>query len=1103
MGVVTSSMTRNHRDKPQDERSNKRTKHAEPNATTRSHYFARHPQPQLEKIEDEETLSPKHARRVVHDLTRENSRAISVDGSSVTSNSKTTVAATSGLAEFRNIHSQNTVKPGRRRRKHSSAKPTSSPIDLDDTDAVKHRYLPPPPQPSHAAASPDHLATDDGPEPTSITSDIIPQSKRQAQEYVQSAAKRYKIANGSQINSDDELSRPGTSAGRETGKKVPNFSKLISQSSRPQRGDIQPTLFKPVSKPVTNRRNVPPNEQPALELAVAGAVSGGHIYTADNPNDCIKLLVGTDAAEVLQDRGADSMSWLEIRLHTILDVKHSSSNGPIVVLRRSVVEYAGSPIALKFADDKHAIQFIKWLYDSQISLKETTPHILDNTYLHLMRLAKGHQEKTTEHVSTSPNNTHKTNLAGAQPLSSAKQHASVSLNSDSRAPLPRPQSRSSHRDPFMGSPRSPGPGHVPEPEPRPTKLKDRMQGVTRPKEETHIQVSDAEDGYVAGLTRTRGPETRRTRRSSPPSYRQRTPDTWTAQNPGWDKDWHRSLVYPPTGKNRATVDKDDIQRLDEGEFLNDNLISFYLRYLQIQLEKERPEILEKVYIFNTFFFEKLRSNRAKINYDGVKAWTARIDLLSYEYIVVPVNENAHWYLAIIYNAPRLLPQKLNAEASTKKESPNQQDPIIVEDNDPVLSVSDEPLTEQAPFAVPGDVQVSRSTRSRTVNGSGSALPNDETVTNAELPTRTNKRKSTGGNQKFSTDEPRIITLDSLGAAHSPTCKCLRDYLVEEAKHKKGIDITDLPGGMTARGIPEQDNYCDCGVFILGYMEHFLKDPDEAVRKLLHKENTQWHINAPGIRNKMRNLLFGFQHEQHVRLEEEKEKKRQRRATKGPVSSPQVAPSSPQVPQKEPETPQVKRGLKSPLTNGTNIAKQEEPRQTYTTSAYFEVAPPERPVSERSAQPQTPQRNEEPPLVRPLEEDSSNESKASSSGEVFHSARSSPINSIPRVLSELTTEKHVSRDGQTTPKQLSTPDFVNKLSVSPNDTGPLTTSSTVRKNSSPVDLTKEHHPSPPRDQSSQSVVYSGSFVMRSIEGDKFSPKGPHYDGIDRSIDLTAI
>ena len=45
----------------------------------------------------------------------------------------------------------------------------------------------------------------------------------------------------------------------------------------------------------------------------------------------------------------------------------------------------------------------------------------------------------------------------------------------------------------------------------------------------------------------------------------------------------RPLVYPATGKDRATVDFGDLERLDEDEWLNDNLIMFYLKYEQMNI----------------------------------------------------------------------------------------------------------------------------------------------------------------------------------------------------------------------------------------------------------------------------------------------------------------------------------------------------------------------------------------------------------------------------------------------------------------------------------------------------------------------------------------
>ncbi|CAF3467227.1 unnamed protein product [Fusarium graminearum] len=1038
-----------------DERSTKRIKKSGPESSCAgvSRYFT-NPRPSpLEAIDNDSEPSTKSSWQ--RHLTRESSYAETAGGSSVISSGNLTTAAGSGVAEYRSVQRRTSVKRSRRRRR-DPRKHTASPDGTDDdANAVAHRNLVPQHSPKHT--SPDCLSMsihddEDGPPPANISSDLPLQAKRPATEYIYGTPKRYKLHT---TDSEDELAKPGTSASREATTKLNSVTKIVSQSpySRTQRGDIKPTNF----KSAMGRRNSTRTGPKGDGLILAAAACGKFMYSAGKTDEPIKLYTDSDIARP-SHQGAQACPWLELSKRSILNAKHSNSQSPIIAIRRSTsTQVPSTNLVLKFRDLKDASVFISWLHGVE-HLDETSPTELESTF--------------------------------SKAIADTKQFGSKSKNSPVpispitfTANTPRPLSQSSHRDPFQGEPISP----------RRPKLKDRMNGLPLLQEEVKMKPEDIEDPFQE-LGRKRKPETRQTARSSPQTHREKSPVSWTAQNPGWDKDWHKSLVYPPTGKNRATVDKEDITRLDEGEFLNDNLISFYIRYLQVQLEKDKPELLEKVYIFNTFFFEKLRSNRAKNNYEGVKAWTARVDILSYDYIVVPVNENAHWYLAIIYNAPRLLPKEIKAETPKKDESSSLQDAIIIKDNDPAIGDAENVSVKKASPVVSLDLEVPRSTRSQAATGDGVVLLDDETVKNSEAPPKPSKRKSVGGNQKYSTDEPRIITLDSLGAAHTPTCKCLRDYLVEEAKDKKGIDITERPGGMTARGIPEQDNYCDCGVYVLGYMENFLRDPDEAVRRLLQKEPSQWVVKPQQIRANVRNLLFDFQKEQHLRLEKEKELKRQRRATKGPVSSPQVAPSSPQVPQRDPETPQAKKyGPKSTLANSTIRAPSEEPSHTSTTSSYFELASPEKPV-----QPQTPARNEDLSFAQPLRDGSSNDSKISSSGEIFHSARSSPVDTSQQVLPDLTTEVHSPRTDRNGTMVPSTPNFVQKLSESPEEVDPASTSSTVKRNSSPsVALTtRQKASSPGRDK--QSVFDEEPDIMKSIED--HSPRGTQF-GVERTIDLT--
>ncbi|KAI0024386.1 hypothetical protein F4780DRAFT_598648 [Xylariomycetidae sp. FL0641] len=400
--------------------------------------------------------------------------------------------------------------------------------------------------------------------------------------------------------------------------------------------------------------------------------------------------------------------------------------------------------------------------------------------------------------------------------------------------------------------------------------------------------------------------------------------TWTSLNPDWGKNWRTSLVFPNKGKSRATVDKDDIPRLDAGQFLNDNLVIFYLRYLQDRLEKERPDLASRIYFLNTFFYEKLKPTKTGhgINYDSVRAWTSKVDLFSKDFVIVPINEYAHWYVAIIYNAPKLIPSSASSEAAGTAEGQPTGNTITIADDADGASNGERPSLHHGAREVSlgsGSVKtgtlndvtrhLSRmsiknhedpasetkwTTDSSAENAGSGSKPVEHTNTihvvpdsddtrgeeeHTSLPGSSQDSKKPGkrqsaGARKRNLDQPKIITLDSLGSTHSPTCSYLKKYLVAELKDKKGIEI-DPPGalGMTAKGVPEQTNHCDCGLFVLGYVQEFLKDPDGFVRSLLqHDCDIPWNLDPSKLRNDMRQLIFSLQRE-HQEEEEEMAKRR--------------------------------------------------------------------------------------------------------------------------------------------------------------------------------------------------------------------------------------
>lgn len=132
-------------------------------------------------------------------------------------------------------------------------------------------------------------------------------------------------------------------------------------------------------------------------------------------------------------------------------------------------------------------------------------------------------------------------------------------------------------------------------------------------------------------------------------------------------------VWPPNGRTEINITAMDLWRFEEGQYLNDTLIEFGLKYLVAsadQLSRPLGFPAEDVHVFNSFFYKKI-SDRDKKGvhdkkamtpdtagiwpaYESVKKWTSKVDIFSKKYIIIPINECTHWYLAIIYNPGALL-----------------------------------------------------------------------------------------------------------------------------------------------------------------------------------------------------------------------------------------------------------------------------------------------------------------------------------------------------------------------------------------------------------------------------------------------------------------
>ncbi|KAG9088693.1 hypothetical protein FRC06_001909, partial [Ceratobasidium sp. 370] len=354
-----------------------------------------------------------------------------------------------------------------------------------------------------------------------------------------------------------------------------------------------------------------------------------------------------------------------------------------------------------------------------------------------------------------------------------------------------------------------------------------------------------------------GPSTRtRTRAAAAPlkDESQRTPPV---QAPLQDPD-EIMLVYPQSGTGAVNINRAELLRLEPGEFLNDTLIELGLKLWLNELRTTHPELVDQIHVFNSFFFKKLDSGRGRpCDYNSVKKWTSKIDLFKKRFIIVPINEHLHWYLAIICfpehvlraPAPQPPPQPTRKTRSsnagtTKNDEPRaspESDMLNAEQNSIVDVDAGSPM-EQGQMEVDSYLadrsqsMVLEDVEMATVPPEAGVNMNAKPAASAATPPildMTGDDLASEDQDNANAQKCWILIFDSLRGKHNRTVRILREYLQAEARERHGklVETKDstLSGGLVEDKhlpVPEQPNWCDCGVYLLHYVEAFVANPLE-------------------------------------------------------------------------------------------------------------------------------------------------------------------------------------------------------------------------------------------------------------------------------------
>ncbi|XP_012261070.2 uncharacterized protein LOC105688968 isoform X2 [Athalia rosae] len=303
------------------------------------------------------------------------------------------------------------------------------------------------------------------------------------------------------------------------------------------------------------------------------------------------------------------------------------------------------------------------------------------------------------------------------------------------------------------------------------------------------------------------------------------------------------MVYPPPpAKGGIAINTEDYACLGEDQFLNDVIIDFYLKYLTLEVLSEEDQ--NRTHVFSSYFYKRLTSPHAPAadtatplspaakRHARVQKWTKNVNIFEKDFIVIPINEHAHWFLAIIC-FPGFV-GKVRVAPTPTKES----------DVKKIVHKSKKAKELKLQAVTIGNTTITPVTATITLDPGDEGSERDEAEgDDDELEMDSDDDEETEDGDAASKKAPKppppnsalekierfpcILIFDSLaGASRSRVVATLRDYLSCEYLAKMGTEKVfskDTIKGACPK-VPQQTNFTDCGVYVLQYVESFFSDP---------------------------------------------------------------------------------------------------------------------------------------------------------------------------------------------------------------------------------------------------------------------------------------
>lgn len=220
-------------------------------------------------------------------------------------------------------------------------------------------------------------------------------------------------------------------------------------------------------------------------------------------------------------------------------------------------------------------------------------------------------------------------------------------------------------------------------------------------------------------------------------------------------------VYPlyEDAVGAVTLRRGHLHRLEEGVYLNDELIDFRIRQITEELD---PEVRSKIHVFNSHFYITLRDQ----GYEQVRKWTKNVDLFEKQFLFVPINESEHWSLVVIAwpgKVAELMPTSGGSAKKKKKATSTSPDQSSSSSSPDTVPSVDRPPSRTSENAMDVDNDTAVDAPTSTHQGDG-----EDCLVNTQPSDDENSAKS----DTVSKDLPCFICMDSLNL-HNARLICAR------------------------------------------------------------------------------------------------------------------------------------------------------------------------------------------------------------------------------------------------------------------------------------------------------------------------------------------